>query len=158
MNFRSLTLIAATAVFLAFPSYLMAGGLTVPHYINDMDYDDSRVWDDDLFNFEACPRNLDDDSRSGSGGNIPTKFAIAGNYPNPFNLQTDISLDIARDTHVKVEIFNVMGQKVETIFDDNLEAGRYKLGWDGASYSSGLYFAKMRAEGKTYKLAMTLIK
>ena len=80
----------------------------------------------------------------------PTTFSISQNYPNPFNPVTEFKLRLPRASHVEVEIFNILGQKVKTLVDEDLRAGGFVVDWDGrdergAEVSSGIYFYRMRA-------------
>jgi hypothetical protein len=75
---------------------------------------------------------------------LPNEFALHNNYPNPFNPVTNILYDIPEVTDVKLEIFNVMGQRVRTLAEGSHEAGRYQIVWNatndyGESLSSGMY-------------------
>jgi hypothetical protein len=95
--------------------------------------------------------------------NIPKEFFLAQNYPNPFNPTTSISYGLPRMAHVKLEIFNVMGQKALTLVDEDQQAGYKKIVWDGRdqsgkSLSSGLYFYRLRAGDKEIVHKMSLIK
>ncbi|MCF7918990.1 MAG: lamin tail domain-containing protein [Candidatus Cloacimonetes bacterium] len=78
--------------------------------------------------------------------NVITANAVLGNYPNPFNPVTNIRLAVANDaTSVKVDIYNIKGQLVKTLFDGDLDYGNHNLLWNGSdnrgsSVGSGVYF------------------
>ncbi len=79
---------------------------------------------------------------------IPLVTALNGNYPNPFNPTTTISFDLANSSDVKLEVYNIKGQKIITLADDNYAAGQYSVTWNGKDASnknvaSGVYFYKM---------------
>lgn len=81
---------------------------------------------------------------------LPTSYALHNNYPNPFNPVTNILYDIPELTDVKLEIFNVMGQRVRTLAEGKHEAGRYQIVWNatndiGESLSSGMYIYRIQA-------------
>jgi flagellar hook assembly protein FlgD len=85
------------------------------------------------------------------------------NYPNPFNPTTKIAYQIANAVDVKLTIYNVLGQEIIRLVDQNQKAGRYELLWDGRDtngklISSGIYFFRLQAGEfvKTHK--MTFIK
>jgi hypothetical protein len=83
----------------------------------------------------------------------PTEFALDQNYPNPFNPTTNISYALPVASKVVVEIFNVIGQNVRTIANDEQAAGRHVVEWDGEDDSgnrlaSGVYFLRLSANGK----------
>ncbi len=80
-------------------------------------------------------------------GQIPKSFKLYQNYPNPFNPETTILFDLPRQGHVKVEIYNIMGQRTRTLVDEIKHPGSYKIVWDakndnGNIVSSGVYFVK----------------
>jgi PKD repeat protein len=77
-------------------------------------------------------------------GNLPDGFMLAQNHPNPFNPTTEISLYLESPAPVKIEIFNVLGQKVATLVDDNLGTGHHDFIWDGSSAASGIYLYRAR--------------
>ena len=80
----------------------------------------------------------------------PEAFALANNYPNPFNPATTIKYALPEASNVKLEIYNVVGQVVRTLVADHQNAGRYVVQWDatnesGHSLSSGIYFYRLQA-------------
>lgn len=98
---------------------------------------------------------------------LPNSFELAQNYPNPFNPTTTISYTIRptdeKGAVTKLEVFNIMGQKVTTLVDEAQIPGRYEVQWDGTNasnqqVSSGIYFYRLirGSEGNTKK--MTLLK
>jgi len=92
--------------------------------------------------------------------NMPNNFMLYENYPNPFNPSTTIHFDLAIDGFVEIIIYNVKGEKVETLINENMPFGYHKIIWDASSYSSGMYFMKMLAnEGKSsWTKKMLLVK
>ena len=89
---------------------------------------------------------------------IPSEYALTGSYPNPFNATTSITYELPEASQVSVEVYNLLGQKVTTLVDGRAEAGQHSVTWDGANYSSGIYFYKLTAGGKTFTKRMTLLK
>jgi len=95
---------------------------------------------------EKLPVGVDNDLLS---SNI-----VLANYPNPFNPRTTISFSIPQDSEVNLSIYNITGQKVKTLADDEYEKGFHKLIWDGKNsfgkeVSSGVYMYKLKVDGKT---------
>jgi hypothetical protein len=83
-----------------------------------------------------------------------TEVKLSPNYPNPFNPSTTISFAIPEESVVKIEIFNIKGQKIKTLIDDHLVRGEHKIVWDGnddsgRQVSSGVYFYRLEVNGKT---------
>jgi len=89
---------------------------------------------------------------------LPTEFSLGQNYPNPFNPITDISFSLPVASHVKLEIFNVMGQKVATVVDRHLEAGNHSVTWDGSQGASGVYLYRLTAGDFVESKKMVLLK
>ena len=93
----------------------------------------------------------------------PKKFELAQNYPNPFNPETIMQFSISEPTHVKVEILNLLGQKVATLVDGNREPGNYQVSWAGTdsqgnAVANGIYFYRLVTEERTMVRKMLLIK
>jgi outer membrane protein assembly factor BamB len=82
---------------------------------------------------------------------VPLETRLNSNYPNPFNPSTIISFQLAKISPVELVIYNMKGQKVKELMNSNLDAGYYKVVWNGKddqnrSVSSGIYFYKMKSE------------
>ncbi|MCK4858436.1 MAG: T9SS type A sorting domain-containing protein [candidate division Zixibacteria bacterium] len=96
--------------------------------------------------------------------NLPPRFFSLGqNAPNPFNPNTVIEFAVPQSGDVRVEVFNVLGQRVNVLVDDFLDAGRHQVGWDGTdasgrSVSSGIYFYRMTAGEFSDTRKMMLLK
>ena len=83
---------------------------------------------------------------------IPEAFALHQNYPNPFNPTTTIPFALPTESKVKIEVFNLLGQRVAILEDGVMQAGHHKIAWSGNSISglslaSGIYIVKFSAEG-----------
>ncbi len=89
--------------------------------------------------------------------NQPDNFKLNAAYPNPFNSSTVISFQLQRSTKVKVEIFNIVGQKIETLLNRELQAGTHQIKWDAANLPSGLYFYTVTTNfySETRRLALS---
>jgi hypothetical protein len=89
---------------------------------------------------------------------IPISFALYQNYPNPFNAQTTISYSLAEPGPVTLTIYNLLGQKVATLFDGVQAVGEHKVVWDAGNQTSGIYFYRISAGGYTKSEKMLLLK
>ncbi len=94
---------------------------------------------------------------------LPKKYSLYQNYPNPFNSVTQIKFDLPRPSNVKLEIFNILGQKVKTIKNDVMPAGSHAIVWKGENdagdeISSGMYFYKLSTSDYTESRKMLLLK
>ncbi|MCL2063505.1 MAG: carboxypeptidase regulatory-like domain-containing protein [Candidatus Cloacimonetes bacterium] len=88
---------------------------------------------------------------------------LTGNFPNPFNPSTTIQFDIKEEGLVRIDIFNIRGQRINTLVNDYMTTGRYKFDWygvddNGRDVASGVYFYRMQAEGFTDVKRMLLMK
>ena len=95
---------------------------------------------------------------------IPNVFNLERNYPNPFNPATTISFSVAQTTSdVSLEIFNIKGQKVKTLYSGIAEEGKHSILWNGKdtndkSVSSGIYFYKLTTGKKELTRKMLMLK
>tara|TARA_R110002124_G_scaffold201629_1_gene368179 strand:+ start:322 stop:5559 length:5238 start_codon:yes stop_codon:yes gene_type:complete len=96
--------------------------------------------------------------------NIPDEFNLYQNYPNPFNPSTTIGFDVPNArTQVRLEIYNILGQRVKTLVNDVYTAGRYKVIWDGTNnvggqVSTGVYIYRLQAGDIVQSKKLTFIK
>jgi len=94
--------------------------------------------------------------------NLPTKFALYNNYPNPFNIETTIKFDLPRASEVEFEIINILGQSVYN-FTSRYSAGSHTIYWDGSSnlgqtVGSGVYYYRLTAADFVSSKKMILLK
>jgi hypothetical protein len=100
------------------------------------------------------------------GGQVPSKFTLAQNFPNPFNPSTNISFSIPGSfsrAQVEVTIYNTLGQMVKKILSGELSAGSHTVRWDGtdgrgAAVASGVYFYRVNAGNSVLVKKMVLLK
>ncbi|MBS1518126.1 MAG: T9SS type A sorting domain-containing protein [Bacteroidetes bacterium] len=96
---------------------------------------------------------------------LPDNFRLGQNYPNPFNPNTKIDFDIpdlrsygSPDQRVTLKIYDILGNEVETLVDEELSAGKYTAEFNASALSSGSYFYRLTAGRFTQTKSMTLIK
>ena len=94
---------------------------------------------------------------------VAPKLKLYSNYPNPFNPETNISFDLPCDSEVTLDIYNIKGQKVKILTDSRLSAGNHSVIWNGTNsnnkpVASGVYFYKLRFDGKELTKKMVLLK
>jgi hypothetical protein len=89
---------------------------------------------------------------------IPRTYMLFQNYPNPFNPATQIRFGLPKAEKVVIELFNIIGQKIETLYEGNKSAGYHTINFNGDRYASGVYVYRMRTEGFTKSMKMLLIK
>ncbi len=93
-------------------------------------------------------------------GELPSSFQLNQNFPNPFNPSTEIKYDLPTRAKVLLKVFNLLGQEVATLVDEDKLAGNYSATWDGRSDSgapvaSGIYFYKLIAEADNNEFVET---
>ncbi len=103
------------------------------------------------------------DTGINDGSKTITQFELAQNYPNPFNPNTRIQYSIAAAEHVKLEIFNALGQKVRSLVDQPMQAGKFSVMWNGMNdkgfqVPSGVYFYSIHAGDFKDTKSLTLMK
>ena len=106
-----------------------------------------------LFEYAEDHTSVDDGNNT-----YPEKFIFSQSYPNPFNSTSNIIFDLFESAEVRLEIYNILGQHLETLIDKHLNAGNHIVNWDAGGYSSGLYFYKLTTANESLIRRMTLIK
>ncbi len=88
----------------------------------------------------------------------PSAFSVAQNSPNPFNPSTTISFTITEAGNVAVDVFNVAGQKIDTITNQFMTQGNHSVTWDASAFSAGVYFYTVKSGDFSQTMKMTLLK
>ncbi len=94
----------------------------------------------------------------GNTNYTPTKYALGQNYPNPFNPVTRINFEIPKQGMVSLKVFDVLGREVKSLVNEVKAPGVYSVDFNGAEFSSGVYFYKLESNGYTDIKRMMLIK
>ncbi|MEX2116671.1 MAG: T9SS type A sorting domain-containing protein [Bacteroidota bacterium] len=89
---------------------------------------------------------------------IPASFYVGQNYPNPFNPATVIRYGLPTASNVSANVFNMLGQKVATVFEGRKEAGTHELRFNAANLPSGVYLLRVQAGGHSTVQRMVLMK
>jgi hypothetical protein len=89
---------------------------------------------------------------------VPESFSLSPNYPNPFNPITTIQFDLPKPSQVSLDIYDLLGRKIETLVSGKQEAGTHSVVWDGRDKSSGIYFYKLQVGDFTETKRMLLLK
>ena len=74
---------------------------------------------------------------------FPEEITLSQNYPNPFNPSTKIKFELPKPETVKIEVFNIIGQKIETLLNKPMPAGYHEVEFSGQNLSSGIYLYKI---------------
>ena len=96
------------------------------------------------------------------GPALPQDFALGQNYPNPFNPSTIIPYQLPTTTHVRLEVFNLLGQRLATLVDGERPAGAHTAHWDatdaaGRAVGAGVYIYRLSGDGHTVSRRMVLV-
>ena len=106
-----------------------------PHTSNGMVFTSNIEGYLNIFQFHDIETDVNEETA------LTGEFVLNQNYPNPFNPITTLSYKIPEKQTVSLSIFDLSGRLVETIFDDQLEPGTFKILWNASAHSSGVYFA-----------------
>jgi sugar lactone lactonase YvrE len=138
-----------------YPADSSAGGIYSPRgaawtadgatmYLADFDYNIVGVW--------TKVTGIDQIS------DVPRTFNLFQNYPNPFNPTTTIPFALGMPGFVELKVFNVQGQLVETLVNEQLTPGNYTVEFDAGELASGAYYYQLKSNGRTMSKRMMLIK
>jgi len=157
-------------------AFIPTRGMTIPFEILGFDTDIANTWNDGCLqlggNLAINPWHDGPDvwtyawvglpdfvtSIDASKTGLPTTFALRDNYPNPFNPVTQINYELPESADVKLTIFNIKGQVVSTLVENNQTAGYYTATFNAQDVSSGLYFYQIQAGSFNQTKKMILVK
>jgi len=89
---------------------------------------------------------------------LPTKFSLSQNFPNPFNPVTSIEYRVASSEYVSLKVYNLLGKEVATLVNGMRSPGNYSVKFDGSELGSGIYIYKLQTESFTKSMKMMLLK
>jgi len=89
---------------------------------------------------------------------IPTTFFVHQNYPNPFNPMTTIEFSLPQTEFVTIKVFNLSGEEITTIINNELFIGNHSIQWNGSDQPSGVYFFQIKNRNSIHNKKMVLLK
>ena len=89
---------------------------------------------------------------------FPEEFNLSQNFPNPFNPVTKIKFTIAEEGLVTLKVYNLLGQQIATLLNNELKSGAYNVDFNGTNLSSGVYFYTIRTNSYSATKKMILLK
>ena len=122
-----------------------AGDPTSPPDPDGTIADMGAIYHDQMTNIETAPE-------------LPADFTLLRNYPNPFNAATTIEYVLSKTADVEISIYNMLGQRIETLFIGRSQAGENSLIWNADDFPSGVYFARLQTSEISRNLKMVLLK
>ncbi|MFZ0454252.1 MAG: T9SS type A sorting domain-containing protein, partial [Ignavibacteriaceae bacterium] len=79
---------------------------------------------------------------------IPVKYSLSQNYPNPFNPNTKINFTLAEAGKVSLEVYNILGEKVSTLLNEEISAGQHEVNFNASNLASGVYIYRLNVNNK----------
>lgn len=110
-------------------------------------------WESDLVSGGPPKRESEDRT-----ADLPERLLVSSAYPNPFNASITIHYDLPEDSHVTIDIFDILGRRLTTLVNETQPAGSHHMIWNGADGSSGIYFYRIQAGEFLETKRMTLLK
>ena len=89
---------------------------------------------------------------------LPSSFSLEQNYPNPFNPSTTIRFLIPEQQNIRLSVYNLLGQRVRTLIDEEMKAGRHSVVFNAAGLASGVYFYRIQTESFVSTKQFVLLK
>ncbi len=89
---------------------------------------------------------------------LPTNYTLSQPYPNPFNPTTTIEFSIPQTEFVTVKVYNIVGNEITTLINEELSTGNHSIQWDGSHQPSGVYFVKIESNSFVQTRKMVLLK
>jgi hypothetical protein len=89
---------------------------------------------------------------------IADGYKLSQNYPNPFNPSTSISFDVKNKGLVSLKVFDILGNEVATLVNEDLNTGSYSIIFDASAYTSGVYFYELQSGSFRDVKKMLLVK
>ncbi|MFA5404949.1 MAG: T9SS type A sorting domain-containing protein [Ignavibacteria bacterium] len=104
-------------------------------------------------NYKICPRTNEDFGTIQPVGikkieGIVKSFKLNQNYPNPFNPVTRIGFTLPMYSKVTIKVYDVLGRQIQTLANENMNAGSFLIDFNGSEFASGVYFVRMAADGR----------
>jgi hypothetical protein len=122
-----------------------------------VDEEDDLIWITTDIGVAYAPLEVLDVPEIG-WNSLPFSEDMVGNYPNPFNHVTTVTVEVPRTAPLRVEVVNVEGRTVDVLWDGRHPAGRFRVPWNASSYASGVYFLRTTYEEQIHTRRMIMVK
>jgi hypothetical protein len=134
---------------------ILAGSYDTPYHAYNVSVMDNYIYVADWSSLQILrfnPTGVDEDNST------PNSFSLSQSYPNPFNPQTTISYSLPKASDVSLDIFDILGRKIETLQSGHQDAGVHSVTWNASDAPSGIYFYRLKAGERSETNRMLLIK
>jgi hypothetical protein len=124
--------------------------------VGRVSYYQSAIWGENRFGLTKSnlPTSISDQNHLQS----LIEYHLSQNFPNPFNPTTNISFQLQERSYVFVDIFDVLGRKIETLVHSYFDRGYHSVLWDASGQSSGLYFCRIQAKDFNQTIRLVLVQ
>ncbi len=126
--------------------------------IEDLNIDELEPLELPFEGFQFHNNTIEDEEAVKDNNELPTDFQLIAIYPNPFNSSAVIKYQLPHSTHVTVRIFDTNGRNVNTLVNEQTEAGNHQISWNAIDQPTGMYFAQLQADGITRMIKLLLVK
>ena len=128
------------------------GNVGFSHLATDQQWNNPGEWAYTWIGDQSTVAGIDD------GQLVAEDFELYPNYPNPFNPVTNISFSLPKDQNVKLNIFNMNGQLVNTLINEKRSAGKHTIHWNAGNSASGVYLYQLQVGDRSFTHKMILLK
>lgn len=111
-----------------------------------------------MLSFEGVSIPVSAAEESSGAAEQPSAYVLHQNFPNPFNPTTVIRYELAEDSDVRLEVFNMLGQRVAMLVNEHQSAGQHRALFDASNLSSGMYLYRIQAGPFVDTRKMTIVK
>ncbi len=137
----------------AFAAQIVSGREAGPDDWQAFDAGGQLVEASTVYDFRSEPS-----AEAASSATVPETFTLAAAYPNPFQSETTLTLDVPEASRVSVAVYDVLGRRVAMLLDDEVEAGIHRVAFDGSRLASGLYLVHASGAGASATQRVTLVR
>jgi hypothetical protein len=134
---------------------VLVSGYSTPGYIRNTFSHDDYVYVADNTSLVILGYDL---TAVGQISEIPDCYSLSTNYPNPFNGMTVMRFSLPEQSNVSIEIYDILGRRIETLVQGERQAGYRQAGWDAKDHPSGIYFYRIQAGDYIETRKMVLLK
>ena len=107
---------------------------------------------------DGDPTAWDNATDTEAGFELPATTTLSANYPNPFNPSTRFEYALAETQHVRLSVYNLLGQEVAVLVDGVQPASTYQVSFDASELTTGTYLYRLQTSKTTITRTMTLVK